>query len=151
MADYPDYAGPLLKFAVHRESPPEPKRKHGRKSLFGGKVTDMKPHQRHMGSLLRDIAEISIRHPTLTRGFNKQLLALPKYKHMDERTLARDIAEALAWLENLLTQYLQKHLSRESWLDRLGIEPPTKISKRVLRKKVLELLRKKLEMQSNKK
>src|SRR5262245_34357465 len=135
-----DYAGALRKLIGHREPPPEPKRKHGRKALFGGKITDMKLHQRHRGSLLRDIAEISIRHPTLTRGFNKQLLALPKYRHMDERTLARDIAEALERQESLLTCLLQKHLSREDWLDLAGIEPPTKISKRVLREKALELL-----------
>ena len=166
-----DYAGPLAKLAFGRDAEPEaasnqysmrgdrksvllheaPKKKHGRKALFGGKVADIKPHQRHMGSLLRDIAQISVRHPTLTRGFNKQLLALPKCRHMDERTLARDIAEALAWLENLLTWLVQKHLSREDWLDLVGIEPPTKNSKRVLREKALELLRKKLESQLNKK
>jgi hypothetical protein len=150
MADHPDFVGPLL--AGYREPPPEPKKKHGRKALFGGKVTDMKPHQRHEGSLLRDIAEISVRCPALTsRGFTKHLLKLPQYKRANDRTLKRDVAEALARRENLLTRLLQKHLSREDWLDLVGIEPPTTISKRVLREKALESLRNGLKAQPNKK
>jgi hypothetical protein len=143
-----DFAGPLLKLAGHHEPPPEPKKKHGRKALFGGKVTDMKPHQRHRGSLLKDIAEISIRCPTLlSRGFTKHLLKLSQYKHTDDRTLRRDVAEALARQDNLLTRLLQKNLSREDWLDLVGIEPPTKNSKLALRQKSLEHLRKQLKAQ----
>jgi hypothetical protein len=143
-----DYAGPLLKYAGYREPPSEPKKKRGRKALFGGKVTDMKPHQRHAGSLLRDIAEISIRYPALTRrGFTKHLLKLPQYKGANDRTLKRDVAEALARQENLLARLLQKHLSLEDWLDLVGIEPPTTISKLALRQKSLELLRKELKAQ----
>jgi len=149
-----DYAGQLAKLAFGRkrsrgrprEVLPEPKKKHGRKALFGGKVTDMKPHQRHMGSLLKDVAEISTRYPTLgSRGFTKRLLKLPQYKHTDNRTLRRDIAEALASLEDLRTHFLQHDLSREDWLDLLGVEPPTTTSKLALRQKSLELLRKKLK------
>jgi hypothetical protein len=141
-----DYAGPLLKLAERREPPPEPKKRPGRKALFGGKITDMKPHQRHRGSLLRDIAEISIRCPTLlSRGFTKHLLKLPQYKHTNDRTLKRDVAEALARQDNLLTRLLQKNLSREDWLDLVGIEPPTTISKKALRQKSLEHLRKELK------
>jgi len=143
-----DYAGPLLKLPEWREPPPEPKKKHGRKALFGGKVTDMKPHQRHRGSLLRDIAEISIRCPTLiSRGFTKHLLKLPQYKRVSERTLSRDVAEALARQDDLLARAFQKHLPRDVWLDLLGIEPPTTISKEVLRQKSLEHLRKELKRQ----
>jgi hypothetical protein len=143
-----DYAGPLLKLAERREPPPEPKKKHGRKALFGGKVTDMKPHQRHRGSLLRDIAEISIRCPTLiSRGFTKHLLKLPQYKRVSERTLSRDVAEALARQDDLLAWAFQKHLPRDVWLDLFGIEPPTTISKKVLRQKSLEHLRKELKRQ----
>jgi hypothetical protein len=116
----------------------------------------MKPHQRHSGSLLRNIAEISVRYPTLkSRGFTKHLLKLPQYKHMDDRTLRRDVAEALARQDSLLMRLLltvllrtypfQKHLSREDWLDIAGIEPPTVISKKTLRQKSLELLRKELK------
>ena len=146
VADHPDFVTPLR--AGYREPPPEPKKKHRRKALFGGKVTDMKPHQRHAGSLLRDIAEISIRCPALTsRGFTKHLLKLPQYKRANDRTLKRDVAEVLARRENLLTRLLQKHLSREDWLDLVGIEPPTTISKKVLRQKSLEYLRKELNEQ----
>jgi len=104
----------------------------------------MKPHQRHRGGLLRDIAEISVRCPTLTwRGFIKHLLKLPQYK--GDRTLRRDVAEALALQDDLLTRLLQKNLSREDWLDLVGIEPPTTISKKALRQKSLEYLRKQLK------
>jgi len=145
---HPDYADPLLVLAAHREPPPEPKKTHGRKTLFGGKVTDMKPHQRHMGSLLRDIAQISTRYPTLTsRGFTKRLLKLPQYKRANYRTLSRDVEEALARQDNFLTHLFQKHLPRDVWLDVAGIEPPTTISKRAVRQKSLELLRKELKAQ----
>jgi hypothetical protein len=145
-----DYAGPLLKLAERREPPPEQKKKkHRRKALFGGKVADMKPHQRHRGSLLRDIAEISVRYPTLTsRGFVKRLLLnLPQYKRAHCRTLSRDVAEALARQDDLLAWVFQKNLSRQDWLDLLGVEPPTTISKKVLRQKSLEHLRKELKRQ----
>jgi hypothetical protein len=145
---HPDYVGPLLQLARHREPPPKPKKTHGRKALFGGKVTDMKPHQRHSGSLLRDIAEISVRYPTLTsRGFTKRLLKLPQYKRAHRRTLSRDVAEALARQDGLIARLFQKPLSREDWLDLVGVEPPTTISKKVLRQKSLEQLRKALEGQ----
>jgi hypothetical protein len=127
-----DWAGPLM--AGWRGPPPKQKKKRRPKALYGGKAADMKPHQRHRGSLLRDIAKISVQYPTLTRGFNKQLAGLPAYK--DNRTLRRDVAEALALQESLL-----ERIPPKLWPELLGIEPPTTMSKRTLRKKVLEHLR----------
>jgi len=89
-----------------------------------------------MGSLLRDIAKISVRYPTLTRGFSKQLARLPAYKDMAARTLTREVTEALAWEENLL-----KRFPPELWPELLGIEPPATMSRRTLRQKALEALR----------
>jgi hypothetical protein len=157
---HPDYAGMLLRSSPphreppHRKPPPEPKKTHARKALFAGKITDMKPHQRHMGSLLKDIAKISTQYPTLTSRFTKHLLKLPQYKHADRRTLSRDVAEALARQDNFLMSLcrdveealapFQKHLLRDVlrdvWLN-VGIEPPRNFSKRALRQKSLEQLR----------
>jgi hypothetical protein len=131
----PDYAGGLLDL-MHWRDPPKPKKKRRPKALHTGGVTELRPHQRHMGSLLKDIAQISVQYPTLTRGFSKQLAGLPAYKDMDDRTLRRDIAAALAWEEDLL-----KRIPLELWLKHLGIEPPSTVSKRTLREKVLEHLR----------
>lgn len=148
----PNYASALFSLISWREPPPTAKKKHGRKALQSGKVTDLKPHQRHRGSLLRDIAEISIRYPKLKRGFAKQLRRLfPRYKRMKQRTLERDVAEALASSENLLTEILRKRISRKDWLELVGIEPPATMSKRALRAKAPEHLRKCLEEQLNQK
>src|SRR5258708_30787237 len=133
----PDWAGlllragpPLLRMAVRCEPPKtkrkrrpkalstKPKRKRRPKALSAGKLATTTQHQRHMGSLLRDIANISVRYPTLTRGFSKRLARLPAYKDMDLRTLRRDVAEALVWEENLL-----KSIALELWPELLGIEP----------------------------
>jgi hypothetical protein len=118
-----------------KRRPPKPKRKRRPKTLSTGTLATLTPHQRHMGSLLRDIANISVQHPTLTRGFSKRLARLPAYKDMDLRTLRRDVAEALAWAENLL-----ESIALELWPE-FGIEPPATMSRRTLRKKALELLR----------
>jgi hypothetical protein len=133
----PDWAAPLM--AGWRGPPPKQKKKRRPKALYGGKAADMKPHQRHLGSLLRHIAKISVQYPTLTRGFSKQLARLSAYKDMDYRTLRRDVAEALAWEESIL-----ERTSPKLWPNLLGIEPPTTMSKRTLRKKALEALRQQL-------
>ena len=92
-SDGPDYASPLLEMAR-----PKPKKKRRPKALHGGKATELRPHQRHLGQLLKDIAQISVRYPKLTRGFFKQLAELPAYQHISSRTLRRD-----KWLRSVDT------------------------------------------------
>jgi len=136
-SDGPDYASPLLEMAR-----PKPKKKRRPKALHGGKATELRPHQRHLGQLLKDIAQISVRYPKLTRGFFKQLAELPAYQHISSRTLRRDVAEALAHEENIL-----KQVPPQLWPKLLGIEPPATLSKQTLRKKALEALRQQLQRQ----
>jgi hypothetical protein len=140
-SDGPDYAGPLLEMALWRDRP-KPKKQRRPKALSEKKMGELRPGQRHMGSLLRDIAEISVRYPTLTRGFTKQLRNLPKYENMDDRTLRRDVAEALASVESVLEKLWKR--SPDLWPELLGIEPSPMLSKRALREKALEHLRRQL-------
>jgi hypothetical protein len=70
-------------------------------ALYAGSVTELKPRQRHLGSLLRDVAVVSTDKPHIkTQGaIVNQLWKKPGYKSKYEnsrRKLERDVTKALA-------------------------------------------------------
>ena len=136
------YAAALFKFLAESEAPEKrPRRRARGKALYPGKVTD--PDQIALGNLLREIAEISTRNPTLNRsGFANLLQRRPKYKHLSERTLRRYVTNAIEWaIKNL--QRIPPH----DWLEVFGIDPPPEMTKRALFEKSLEVLRSHLRKQ----
>jgi hypothetical protein len=126
-----NYAAALLAFLDQPRPKPKPPLPSGpgrRKAL--GTV-------RHEGRLLKAIAEISLDKKTLLFTFAKPLRKRPEYRHLSERTLQRNVSEALTSLTDLL-----QACPPDLWQELFGIEPPKPpMTERKLRQKALELLR----------
>jgi hypothetical protein len=129
--------------------PPKPPRKGpgGRpKALSKERLDDFRrategtsSTRRHFGQLLKAIAEINLENERI-KTYDKiarHLELRPEYKDLSPRQRRRDVTEAIT----RIVRYLEQ-ISPDLWP--FGIEPPPKMTKKALREKALEFLRKEL-------
>ena len=97
--------------------------------------------RRHFGQFLKAVAEINSKNTKIAtnQSIAGKLLKQSEYSHLRERTLRRWVAEAIAWQIRLLEK-----TSPDLWAKVWDIAPPLKITKRALRQKALEHLRRQL-------
>jgi hypothetical protein len=96
---------------------------------------------RHVGQFLKAIATINSGNKKLNTdsAIAGKLIELPEYQHLSEDRLRHNVAEAIYWLIAVF-----KECPPDLWEARFGIEPPSSMTRRELRAKALEFLRREL-------
>jgi hypothetical protein len=156
------YAAPLLKFSdppiVPAREPEITKRGPGRpKALSTEPLSEFlqkgPTKKRHLGQLLKAIAEINSRNKKLVTNTSiaRVLQTHPEYKHLGYKHLGKDqpqhdVRQAIQWVIRLL-----RVVPPENWVERFGIAPPPAMTDKFLRERAFEYLRHYLAQLSAKK
>ena len=101
-------------------------------------ATGANSSQRHLGQLLKAIAEVNSENRTYTTysGIAGKLMDRPEYEHLGDRQLRRDVAKAIKWVIGNL-----KRIPPNLWVKILGIAPPPTMTDRHLREMAFAFLR----------
>jgi hypothetical protein len=136
--DYSGLAAALLEFAelAPPEPPAAPGKRRGRPKALSNE---------RLGRFLKAVAETHTKNEALSVSrIAAALRKRPEYAPLSERTLRRRVTNTLDWLVGILNMIPADHPDR--WEELLGTSPPPQgaTTKKALREKAFELLRRQL-------